>query len=43
MPRVELNVPAPDFTLLDFTGKKVTLSEYKGKSNVMVIFNRGFT
>lgn len=31
MPRVELNVPAPDFTLDDFNGNSVTLSNYKIK------------
>ncbi|MFZ3105026.1 MAG: hypothetical protein WA096_10050 [Smithella sp.] len=42
MPRVELNVPALDFTLDDFNGNSVTLSDYKNKKNVMVVFNRGF-
>jgi peroxiredoxin len=42
MPRVELNVPAPDFTLDDFNGKSVSLSGYLNKKNVMVVFNRGF-
>ena len=40
--RVELNVQAPDFTLKDFNGKSVSLSDYKNKKNVMVVFNRGF-
>jgi hypothetical protein len=42
MPRVELNTNAPDFTLEDFTGKKVALSDYIGQKHVMVVFNRGF-
>ena len=42
MPRVELNVQAPDFTLNDFNGNSVSLSDYKNKKNVMVVFNRGF-
>jgi len=42
MPRVELNVQSPDFTLNDFNGKSVSLSDYKNKKNVMVVFNRGF-
>jgi cytochrome oxidase Cu insertion factor (SCO1/SenC/PrrC family) len=29
---------APDFTLPDTTGKKVTLSEFRGKSNVVLAF-----
>jgi peroxiredoxin len=42
MPRVELNVQAPDFTLNDFNGKSVSLADYQNKKNVMVVFNRGF-
>ncbi len=42
MPRVELNVQAPDFKLDDFNGKSVSLSDYKNRKNVMVVFNRGF-
>ena len=42
MARVELNVKAPDFKLDDFNGKSVSLSDYKNKNNVMVVFNRGF-
>lgn len=43
MPKVELNAKAPDFTLEDFTGKPVKLSDYRNKSNVLLVFNRGFT
>ncbi len=43
MPRVTLHVPAPDFTLPDFTGEPVSLSEFRGHSNVLLVFNRGFT
>jgi peroxiredoxin Q/BCP len=43
MPRVELNTPAPDFTLIDFNGKSVSLSDYTGQKNVLVVFNRGFS
>ena len=42
MARVELNVKSPAFTLNDFNGKSVSLSDYKKKKNVMVVFNRGF-
>jgi len=42
MPRVELNTPAPDFALENFRGKSVRLSDYKNKSNVLLVFNRGF-
>ncbi len=42
MARAELNVPAPDFTLKDFNGNSVSLSDYQNKKNVMLVFNRGF-
>lgn len=42
MPRVALNQPAPDFILKDFRGQRVQLSMYRGKSNVLLVFNRGF-
>lgn len=42
MARVELNIQAPNFTLNDFNGKSVSLSEFAGLKNVLVVFNRGF-
>jgi peroxiredoxin len=43
MPKVELNAKAPDFSLEDFSGKTVKLSDYNSKTNVLLVFNRGFT
>jgi peroxiredoxin len=43
MPRVVLDMPAPEFSLVDFQGKTVRLSEFRAKSNVLLVFNRGFT
>lgn len=43
MPKVELNAKAPDFSLQDFNGKTVKLSDYQTKTNVLLVFNRGFT
>jgi peroxiredoxin len=43
MPRVEIQTPAPDFSLKDFNGQTITLSDFKGKQNVVLVFNRGFT
>ena len=40
--RVELNQPAPGFTLSDFKGNEVSLSDFRGKKNVLLVFNRGF-
>lgn len=42
MPKVSLNTPAPDFALQNFQGKTIRLSDYRGKSNVLLVFNRGF-
>jgi len=42
MPRVALNTPAPDFTLPDFKGQTVSLSDFRGNSHVLLVFNRGF-
>ena len=42
MARVELNVQAPHFTLNDFNNKSISLSDFAGKKNVLVVFNRGF-
>ena len=42
MSEIALNTPAPDFELADFNGDLVRLSDQIGKSNVLLIFNRGF-
>jgi peroxiredoxin len=42
MPRVSMNAPAPDFVLKDFNGRPVRLSDYREKSKVLLVFNRGF-
>jgi peroxiredoxin len=42
MAKIEINAPAPDFTLDDFTGRSVTLSGFRPTSNVLLVFNRGF-
>jgi peroxiredoxin len=42
MAKVELNTRAPEFTLPDFNGKSVSLSDFAERKNVLVVFNRGF-
>ncbi len=42
MAQISLNVPAPDFTLTNFRGEPVRLSECRGQSHVVLVFNRGF-
>lgn len=43
MPKVSLNTPAPDFTLKNFLGESVKLSQFTEKSHILLVFNRGFT
>ena len=43
MPRVELNLQAPDFILVDFQGRQVQLAGFRDRKNVVLVFNRGFT
>ena len=35
--------PAPNFSLPSTAGKKITLSNYKGKKNVLIYFNEGLS
>jgi peroxiredoxin len=42
MPQIALNAPAPNFTLPDFRGNIVSLSDFNGQSNLLLVFNRGF-
>jgi hypothetical protein len=35
---VEVGEPAPDFTLQSTTGKSISLSQFKGKKNVLIEF-----
>jgi peroxiredoxin len=42
MSKVEINKPAPDFTLADYAGNSVSLSDYRNNKNVLLVFNRGF-
>ena len=41
--KVEIATPAPDFELADFAGATFRLADHRGKSNVLLVFNRGFT
>lgn len=35
---LEIGEPAPDFTLMSTTGKTISLSQFKGKKNVLLQF-----
>ena len=41
MPARLTNTSAPDFTLTDIEGRTVRLSDYSGRVNVVLVFNRG--
>lgn len=41
MGKIEINKPAPDFELDDFNGRSIRLSDFQGKKNVFLVFNRG--
>ena len=43
MPEVKIDVAAPDFELSDFNGVAFRLSDLRDKTNVLLVFNRGFT
>jgi peroxiredoxin len=42
MTRVPLDTPAPDFELADFRGETFRFADLRGRSNVLLVFNRGF-
>jgi peroxiredoxin len=42
MPRVSLNQPAPNFSLPDFAANMISLSDFRDRKNVLLVFNRGF-
>jgi hypothetical protein len=39
--RIQIGDLAPDFTLASYDGGRVTLSDYRGESNVLLVFYRG--
>jgi len=42
MPKVSLNAQAPDFNLTNFEGQPISLTDFKGEKQVLLVFNRGF-
>jgi peroxiredoxin len=42
VPQIEIHQLAPDFALKDYNGRMTRLSDYRGKKNVLLVFNRGF-
>ena len=42
MAKIELGAIVPDFTLDDYRGQSVRLSDYREKKHVILVLNRGF-
>jgi len=40
--RIKVGQAAPDFTLEDMDGKSITLSDFRGKKTVVLVFYRGY-
>ena len=40
--RVKVGDQAPDFTLENIDGKPISLSDYRGKKTVVLVFYRGY-
>jgi peroxiredoxin len=40
---VKIDQAAPDFNLDTFNGESISLSNFQGQKNVLLVFNRGFT
>ena len=40
--RIKVGQPAPDFSLEDVSGKTITLSEFRDKKTVVLVFYRGY-
>ena len=40
--RVKVGQPAPDFTLEDVNEKNISLSDFRGKKSVVLVFYRGY-
>jgi len=43
MSKVQIDKPSPQFTLRNFAGEQVSLSDFRSHKNVLLVFNRGFT
>lgn len=41
--KVSIDQPAPEFTLRDYTGDEISLSDFHSDRHVVLVFNRGFT
>jgi cytochrome oxidase Cu insertion factor (SCO1/SenC/PrrC family) len=39
--RIKVGQPAPDFTLENIDGKPLSLSDFRGKKSVVLVFYRG--
>jgi peroxiredoxin len=42
MAKISLHKPAPDFSLKDYRGEEIRLSQFEGEKHVLLVLNRGF-
>lgn len=42
MSRIEMNQKAPVFEEVDYQGNKISLKDFQGLYNILLVFNRGF-
>jgi cytochrome oxidase Cu insertion factor (SCO1/SenC/PrrC family) len=40
--RVAIGSAAPDFTLASLAGQRISLSDYRGRKNIILVFYRGY-
>lgn len=40
--RIKVGDRAPDFVLENMDGQRISLSDFRGKKNVVLVFNRGY-
>lgn len=43
MDSIQLNETAPDFTMKDYNGNVLTLSDFKDDKHVVLVLNRGLS
>ncbi len=42
MSKLAVGTPAPDFSLQSHTGETIRLQDYRGRKQIVLVFNRGF-
>ena len=40
--KISLDTEAPDFSLNDYSGQRINLSDFRDEQHVVLVFNRGY-